>query len=138
MFDENTTNEDIEILSRMIAGNIRNKVLERIHQHITDDEMGPLQDSIRGCIYNVLNAIRVTDEPRAGFEVYRNFLAELELYPIDTTQYEIEEMIRIVRGEPYQHPLQQRKDVKTQEYESALKRRDKTFSRRGAFSPEEE
>lgn len=134
MFNENTTNEDIELLSRMIAGRIRNEVFEYIHQHITDEEMGPIQDRMRGCVYEVLNGIRTTNEPRVGFETYREHLAELDLYPIDTTEYEVESIRRMIQGDAFGLPT---KETGLEEWQMARKCREEAFSRKGPFSCEE-
>jgi len=135
MFDENTTDEDVKIMSRMIAGALRNQIFEPIHQHISDDEMGPIQDRMRGCIYEILNGIRITHEPRVGLDLYREHLAKFEQYPIDTTEFEVEATRRTIQGETWVPPTKGRQ---LEEWEMARARREKAFSRRGPFSCEEE
>jgi hypothetical protein len=129
------TFEDVEKLTYIIEGRIRNEVLEYIHQHISDDEMGPIRDRIRGCVYEILNGFFVTPAPRLGMEEYWKMMTKpgFELYPIDVTEHELESQRRIVAHEEYEFP---KGDLK-EEQEQANARREAAFARKGPFSPED-
>ena len=130
------TLEDVEKLSRFIEGRIRNAVLEYIHQHISDDEMGPLRDRIRGCIYAYLHGFFVTPAPREGIELFWELTNRpgFEPYPIDVTAHELESARRMVALEEHELPQGEQKE----EQEQANARRETAFAREGPFSPEEE
>lgn len=130
------TLEDVEKLSRMIAGHIRNEVLEYIHQHITDEEMGAMKDRIRGCAYAVLHGFFVTKESRKGLDLWWEMLNTYsELYPFDVTAYELEYARKMIAGEDAETPPQ---GEQKEEQKKANARRQAAFSRKGPFSTKED
>jgi hypothetical protein len=131
------TLEDVEKLSRMIAGHIRNEVLEYIHQHITNEEMGQLKDRIRGCAYAVLHGFFVTKASRKGLDLWWEMLNSTysELHPFDVTAYELDIVRRTIAGEDASCPPQGEQE---EEQKQANARRQAAFSRKGPFSTKED
>lgn len=140
MFNKNITDEDIKTICRIITKRIRDDALEPVHQHLTNEEMGALQDVIRSSTYSVLNALRV-NKSRKGFDLLQEINSGRDLYPFENTTYEVEMMKMILSGEEDALSLHRRYNDDTPEGLEHLerhRRREQLFSRRGPFSPEEE
>ena len=140
MFNKNITDEDIKTICRIITRRIRDDALEPVHQHLTNEEMGALQDVIRSSTYSVLNALRV-NKSRKGFDLLQEINSGMELYPFENTTYEVEMMKKMLSGEEGALSVHRRYNDDTPEGLEHLerhRRRERLFSRRGPFSPEEE
>ena len=139
MFNKNITDEDIKTICRIITKRIRDDALEPVHQHLTNEEMGALQDVIRSSAYSVLNALRV-NESREGFDLLQEYNSSRDLYPFENTTYEIEIMKRILAAKEALslHCLYGDGSPEDFEHIQRQRTRDRVFSRRGPFSPEEE
>ena len=106
-FKENMTEEEVELLSHLLTRRLRNVVLEDIHAdqskvswseggYIPQEVMGPLQDAIRNCLYEMIHVFSQNPETKIGIEMIAKHIEERGgfRYPIEADERSMEVLRR--------------------------------------------